>query len=124
MRSHFLAFVLAVVAVGCSQPQSREFFQMRENAEYGDTYSFSLDLCFYEALVGQVPWTVKGFDIATKKIVPASKLAPFIPEAVDALIENALKEDPNERTQSVTEFWKQLEVIEPLKEDDPSKTHY
>lgn len=85
---------------------------------------YSLALCFYEALVGQVPWTVKGFDIATKKIVPASKLAPFIPEAVDALIENALKEDPNERTQSVTEFWKQLEVIEPLKEDDPSKTHY
>ena len=45
MRGHFLAFVLAVVAVGCSQPRSREFFQMRENAEYGDTYSFSLDLC-------------------------------------------------------------------------------
>ena len=45
MRGHLLAFVLAVVAVGCSQPRSREFFQMRENAEYGDTYSFSLDLC-------------------------------------------------------------------------------
>ena len=45
MRGRFLAFVLAVVAVGCSQPRSREFFQMRENAEYGDTYSFSLDLC-------------------------------------------------------------------------------
>lgn len=85
---------------------------------------YSLALCFYEALVGQVPWTVKGFDIANKKIVPPSKLAPFIPPAVDALIENALKEDPNERTQSVTEFWNQLEAIEPIHEDDPSKTHY
>lgn len=85
---------------------------------------YSLALCFYEALVGQVPWTVKGFDIATKKIVPASKLAPFVPPAVDELIEKALKEDPNERTQSVEEFWKQLEAIEPIHEDDPSKTHY
>ena len=85
---------------------------------------YSLALCFYEALVGQVPWTVKGFDIANKKIVPPSKLAPFVPPAVDTLIENALKEDPSERTQSVNDFWKELEAIEPLKEDDPSKTHY
>ena len=85
---------------------------------------YSLALCFYEALVGQVPWTVKGFDIATKKIVPPSKLAPFIPPAVDALIEKALKEDPNERTQSVDAFWKELEAIAPIHEDDPSKTHY
>lgn len=85
---------------------------------------YSLALCFYEALVGQVPWTVKGFDIANKKIVPASKLAPFIPPEVDTLLENALKEDPNERTQSVDEFWEQLSAIEPMEEDDPSKTHY
>jgi len=85
---------------------------------------YSLALCFYEALVGQVPWTVKGFNIADKKIVPPSKLAPFIPPQVDALIEKALKEDPGERTQSVTDFWKELEAIEPLKEDDPSQTHY
>lgn len=85
---------------------------------------YSLALCFYEAIVGQVPWTVKGFDIANKKIVPPSKLAPFIPQAVDEVLANALKEDPNERTQSVAEFWHQLEAIEPLEEKDPSITHY
>lgn len=86
---------------------------------------YSLALCLYEALVGQVPWTVKGFDIANKKIVPVSKLAPSIPPQLDEVLEKALKEDPNERTQSVADFWAQLERIEPLKgEEDPSKTHY
>jgi len=85
---------------------------------------YSLALCLYEALVGQVPWTVKGFDIATKKIVPASKLSPAIPSKIDTVLANALKEDPNERTQSIAEFWDQIKDIEPLEELDPSKTHY
>ncbi len=86
---------------------------------------YSLALCLYEALVGQVPWTVKGFDIANKKIVPPSKLAPSIPPEIDEVLANALKEDPEERTQSVAEFWAQIEPIEPLQgEEDPSKTHY
>ena len=85
---------------------------------------YSLALCFYEAIVGQVPWTVKGFDIASKKIVPPSKLAPFVPPAVDEVLANALQEDPDKRTQSIAEFWRQLEAIEPLKEQDPSVTHY
>ena len=84
---------------------------------------YSLALCFYEALVGQVPWTVKGFDIASKKIVPASKLAPFIPVEVDALLADALKEDPKERIQTIDEFWSRLQDIEPLQED-LEKTHY
>jgi len=85
---------------------------------------YSLALCLYEALVGQVPWTVKGFDIATKKIVPVSALAPCIPPKLDEVLANALKEDPNERTASVTEFWNQIKDIEPLKELDPAQTHY
>ena len=73
--------------------------------------------------MGQVPWTVKGFDIANKKIVPVSKLAPDIPPAVDQLLEDALKEDPKQRIQSIDEFWSRLEAIEPLPED-PERTHY
>ena len=98
-------------------PEQQKGFMRKQSDVY------SLALCLYEALVGQVPWTVKGFDIANKKIFPASRLAPGIPPAVDALIEDSLKEDPKERLQSVDEFWSRLSAINPLPED-PEKTHY
>ena len=69
---------------------------------------YSLAVCLYEALCGQVPWTMPGFDVETKKIVPLSQLIPDMPPAVDALIERCLKEDPKERVQSVEEFWERL----------------
>ena len=40
MRGGSLALILAVLAAACSRPSSREFFVLREDAEYGDTYSF------------------------------------------------------------------------------------
>jgi len=96
-------------------PEQQKGFMRKQSDVY------SLALCLYEALVGQVPWTVKGFDIASKKIVPVSKLAPHIPPAVDQLLEDALKEDPKERVQSIEEFWERLKVITPLEEEtDPA----
>ena len=44
MRGRLWILVLAVALACCSRPPSREFFILRENAEYGDTYSFFLDL--------------------------------------------------------------------------------
>ena len=99
-------------------PEQQRGFMRKQSDVY------SLALCVYEALVGQVPWTVKGFNIANKQIVPVSKLSPLVPPAVDKVLENALKEDPKERTQSIEEFWKQLSVIEPLQDDSPEQTHY
>jgi len=99
-------------------PEQQRGFMRKQSDVY------SLALCVYEALVGQVPWTVKGFDIAKKQIVPASKLAPHIPQAVDTVLADALKEDPKERIQSVQEFWDRLSVIEPDADDSPEKTHY
>lgn len=98
-------------------PEQQKGFMRKQSDVY------SLALCLYEALVGQVPWTVKGFDIANKKIVPASKLAPHIPPAVDGLLSDALKEEPKERIQSIDEFWSRLEAIDPL-EDELEETHY
>lgn len=98
-------------------PEQQKGFMRKQSDVY------SLALCLYEALVGQVPWTVKGFDIAKKKIVPASKLAPHIPPAVDGLLEDALKEDPKERIQTIDEFWSRLEAIDPL-EEELEETHY
>lgn len=101
-------------------PEQQKGFMRKQSDVY------SLALCLYEALVGQVPWSVKGFDIANKKIYPASKLAPGIPPAVDGLLEDALKEDPKERIQSIEEFWKRLNAIEPLPEEnlENTQTHY
>ena len=69
---------------------------------------YSLAVCLYETLCGQVPWSIDGFDVETKKIIPLSKLLPDIPPSVDALIERCLKEDPKERVQSVEEFCERL----------------
>ena len=99
-------------------PEQQRGFMRKQSDVY------SLALCVYEALVGQVPWTVKGFNIASKKIVPASKLAPHVPPAIDAILEDALKEEPAERIQSVNEFWQRLEAVEPLPDDTPERTHY
>lgn len=99
-------------------PEQQKGFMKKQSDVY------SLALCLYEALAGQVPWTVKGFNIANKKIVPVSTLAPSIPEEVDSLLEDALKEDPKERIQSIDEFWSRLKAIEPLHEDDLTQTHY
>ena len=98
-------------------PEQQKGFMRKQSDVY------SLALCLYEALVGQVPWTVKGFDIAKKRIVPASKLAPHVPPEVDGLLEDSLKEDPKERIQTIDEFWSRLKAIDPLP-DDLEKTHY
>lgn len=44
MRNPFLALVLMMAVASCSRPSSYEPFIVRENAEYGDTYNFNLDL--------------------------------------------------------------------------------
>lgn len=44
MRSPFLTLVLLVAVASCSRPSSYEPFVVREDAEYGDTYNFNLDL--------------------------------------------------------------------------------
>ena len=66
---------------------------------------YSLAVCLYEALVGQVPWSVKGFDITTKKIVPPSEIVPSLPPEIDELILRSLNADPKKRIQSVEQFW-------------------
>lgn len=99
-------------------PEQQKGFMRKQSDVY------SLALCLYEALVGQVPWSVKGFDIATKRVYPPSRLAPGIPPEVDDLLEDALREDPKERIQTIDEFWSRLNAIQPMPEEDVEKTHY
>lgn len=99
-------------------PEQQKGFMRKQSDVY------SLALCLYEALVGQVPWSVKGFDIATKRVYPPSRLAPGIPKEVDKLLEDALREDPRERIQSIDEFWSRLNAIQPLPEENLEQTHY
>ena len=75
---------------------------------------YSLAVCLYEALVGQVPWSVKGFDVTTKKIVPPSVIAPYIPEEIDELIIRSLNADPKKRIQTVEQFWDIIKNSQPV----------
>ena len=52
MRGRVFLYLLALAVVSCVRPSSREFFVLRENAEYGDTYSFFLDLSDSSATYG------------------------------------------------------------------------
>ena len=44
MKNLGVLSVLAAILIGCAQPPSYEPFVLREDAEYGDSYSFILDL--------------------------------------------------------------------------------
>ena len=52
MRDLFLAFVMLAAMVSCARPSFYEPFVLREKAEYGDTYIFSLDLSDSTATYG------------------------------------------------------------------------
>lgn len=73
---------------------------------------FSLGVCLYEALIGVVPWGVKGYDLNTKKIVKPSKINPRYPKELDELLIKALAQNEEDRIQTVEEFWKLLEACE------------
>jgi serine/threonine-protein kinase len=66
---------------------------------------YSLAVCLYESLVGRVPWSVSGFDVVSKKIIPPSSISKSVPKAVDQLIARSLNEDPAKRIQTMEEFW-------------------
>ena len=80
-------------------PEQQKGFMTKQSDIY------SLAVCLYEALVGQVPWSVQGFDISTKKIVPPSSINKAIPREIDFLIEMSLNDDPKKRIQTAEEFW-------------------
>jgi len=73
---------------------------------------FSLGVCLYEALIGVVPWGVKGYDLNTKEIVKPSKINPRYPKKLDDLLVKALAQNAEDRIQTVEEFWKLLEACE------------
>lgn len=73
---------------------------------------FSLGVCLYEALIGVVPWGVKGYDLNNKIIVKPSRINPRLPKEIDVLISKALAQNPEERIQTVEEFWQLLDACE------------
>ena len=73
---------------------------------------FSLGVCLYEALIGVVPWGVKGYDLNNKIIVKPSRINPRLPKELDTLICKALAQNPEERIQTVDEFWELLDACE------------
>ena len=52
MRNCLIALTILSVVVSCAQPSSYEPFVLREKAEYGDTYTFTLDFSDSTATYG------------------------------------------------------------------------
>ena len=73
---------------------------------------YSLGVCLYEALIGVVPWGVKGYNLNTKQIIKPSQINPRFPVNLDTLLLRALAQNPEERIQTVEEFWELLAACE------------
>ena len=73
---------------------------------------FSLGVCLYESLIGVVPWGVKGYDLNNKIIVKPSRINHRLPKELDDLIIKALAQNPEDRIQTVEEFWQLLDACE------------
>lgn len=70
---------------------------------------FSAGVLFYEVLTGRHPFRRDG-ELATidavrrGEFVPPSEVNPDVPYALDIVVEQALRADPNERLQTATQF--------------------
>jgi tetratricopeptide (TPR) repeat protein len=71
---------------------------------------FSLGVCFYEMLVGELPFGLKGA-VQSDSYVPASSRAVGLSVGVDALLSRAMAIRREDRFQSVREFLAALEGI-------------
>lgn len=72
---------------------------------------YSLGICFYEAVVGHVPWEIQGYVPGSGKIVPVSQVVKTLPKEIDQLMEMALQPDPDQRMRNASHFWKVLNSI-------------
>ncbi len=78
---------------------------------------YALGTVFYELLTGALPFRgASPVDLIIAKdqtfFIPASRLNPRVPSAIDAIIQRCLRPDPSRRYQSFREFLSDLALLE------------
>lgn len=98
--------------LGTHQYAAPEYFLGRAGTEKSDQYS--LGLVAYELLTGALPYGDGVADATTPKAqaalfyVPATQLAPHVPDWMDAAIAKAVSIDPAQRYEALSEFMTDL----------------
>ena len=88
---------------------------MAPEQEYGTVRKendvFSLGAVLYEMITGHRPFEGSAQAKLAKAYHRVSNLVPGTPPALESLIDRALEPDPEKRTASPAEFWRQLDAV-------------
>jgi serine/threonine-protein kinase len=92
---------------------------MAPEAESGEVRKesdlYSLAVCFYEMLTGELPFQGTGAGLLLNKMrmnyIPASRRSPHLPAGLDAFFEKALNPDPGRRPASAEEFFSAVSAM-------------